>query len=286
MRRSELIALLCVAAMLVACGGGKERSGQAAAGDKDTLVIAFDGAPTNLDPRVGTDTYSGRIWDMTASGLIKLTPTGDFTGDLAEKWETPDDRTIVFHLRPGAKFQDGRPVTAKDIKFTFDSMMPETFNSPKRSGYAAVASFEAPDDQTFIIKLKEPNAGIFDNFPFLAVPQGADPNVFAKMPILAGEHIDMAPPEPLAIHDLIDAGDSTALRTTIAELRDKAFFIRPIEQLLHSVQGKPSDNPDRDKPPPARDDSRPANWSAARLAIASHVEHLLDADGSLAVGSG
>ena len=56
------------------------------------------------------------------------------------------------------------------------------------------------------------------------------------MPILAGEHIDMAPPEPLAIHDLIDAGDSTALRTTIAELRDKAFFIRPIERLLHSHQ--------------------------------------------------
>jgi len=50
------------------------------------------------------------------------------------------------------------------------------------------------------------------------------------MPILAIEHIDMAPPEPLEIHDLIDGGDSTALRTTIAELRDKAFFIRPIEK--------------------------------------------------------
>ena len=50
------------------------------------------------------------------------------------------------------------------------------------------------------------------------------------MPILAGEHVDMALPEPLEIHDLIDAGDSTALRTTIAELRDKAFFIRPIEK--------------------------------------------------------
>jgi hypothetical protein len=58
-----------------------------------------------------------------------------------------------------------------------------------------------------------------------------------QMPILAGEHIDTAPPEPLEIHDLIDASDSTALRTTIAELRDEAFFIRPIEKLLHSVTG-------------------------------------------------
>jgi hypothetical protein len=64
------------------------------------------------------------------------------------------------------------------------------------------------------------------------------------MPILASEHIDMAAPEPLDIHDLVDGGDSRALRTTIAELRDKAFFIRPIEQLVHSVNGNPSDNQD------------------------------------------
>ena len=51
-----------------------------------------------------------------------------------------------------------------------------------------------------------------------------------QMPILAGEHIDMAPSEPREIHDLIDGSDSAALRTMIAELRDKAFFIRPIEK--------------------------------------------------------
>jgi hypothetical protein len=65
------------------------------------------------------------------------------------------------------------------------------------------------------------------------------------MPILAIEHIDMAPPEPLEIHDLVDGGDARALRKIIAELRDKAFFIRPVETLwekLHSVTGKPSEN--------------------------------------------
>jgi peptide/nickel transport system substrate-binding protein len=170
---------------LIACGGEKKNG---TAGDKNTLVIAFDGSPTNLDPRVGTDTYSGRIWDMSASGLIKLTPSGDFTADVAQKWETPDDKTIVFHLNPSAKFQDGRPVTSKDFKFAFDSMKDPAFQSAKKSGYSAVASFEAPDDHTFIVKLAEPNAGIFDNFPYLLVPKGADPNVFAKTPILAGAY--------------------------------------------------------------------------------------------------
>jgi len=181
----KFMILVCVA-LLAGCGGGGEK--KAAAGDKDTLVIAFDSSPANLDPRVGTNANDGRIWDMAASGVIKLTPTGDFTGDLADKWETPDDKTIVFHLNPNAKFQDGRPVTAKDLKYTFDSMIPESFNSPKRSGYASVQSFEAPDDHTFIVRLKEPNAGIFDNFPYLAVPQGADPAVYARKPVLAGAY--------------------------------------------------------------------------------------------------
>ena len=184
--RRELIAIVCTS-MLMACGGGgKEKT--AAAGDKDTLVIAFDGSPANLDPRIGTNTYDGRIWDMAASGVIKMTPAGDYTGDLAEKWETPDDKTIVFHLNPNAKFQDGRPVTSKDFKFSFDSLMAPSFQSAKKSGYSAVASFEAPDDHTLIVKLSEPNAGIFDNFPYMLVPQGADPNVFAKTPILAGAY--------------------------------------------------------------------------------------------------
>ena len=173
--------------LFAACGGG-ERSGRAASATGNELVIAFDGSPTNLDPRIGTDTYSGRIWDMSASGLIRLMPNGDFTGDIAEKWETPDDQTIIFHLKPNAKFQDGRPVTARDFKFTFDSLMAESFNSPKKSGYASVASFEAPDDRTFIVRLKEPNAGIFDNFPYMLVPEGADPEKFSKEPILAGAY--------------------------------------------------------------------------------------------------
>lgn len=175
------------ALILAACGGQKEGAGGGAA-DKRTLVIAFDGSPTNLDPRIGTDAYAGRIWDMTASGLIKLTPNGDFTGDVATSWETPDDKTIVFRLNPRAKFQDGRAVSSRDFKFTYDSLMDPSFTSAKKSGYASVTSFDAPDDHTFVMKLKEPNAGIFDNLTYMLVPRGADPNTYAKQPMLAGAY--------------------------------------------------------------------------------------------------
>ena len=81
--KREVIVFLCATALLGSCGGERKSGGGAT--PKDTLVIAFDGSPANLDPRVGTNAYDGRIWDLAASGLIKLTPSGDFTSDLAGK---------------------------------------------------------------------------------------------------------------------------------------------------------------------------------------------------------
>jgi hypothetical protein len=92
------------------------------------------------------------------------------------------------------------------------------------------------------------------------------------MPILAIEHIDMAPPEPARDPRPQRGGDSTALRRTIAELRDTAFFIRPTEKLRSNstaCRASPRRTTTLPKPPPARDDSRP---SIRRPAWPSPVE--------------
>jgi len=115
-------------------------------------------------------------------------PSGDYEGDLASSWQTPDDRTIVFTLRDGLKFHDGRPLSATDVKFTYDSLMAPEFPSPKKSGYATVSSIEAPDAKTVIFRLKEPNGGIFDNLTVGIVPVGADAAVYKTKPIGAGPY--------------------------------------------------------------------------------------------------
>src|SRR5438270_12212249 len=143
MRSRQLFALIGDA-LIIGCGGEKSGAGGGGGTSKDTLVIALLAAPTNLDSRVGADNASGRMFDLIYSGLIKVTPDYNYAPDVAQKWETPDDKTIIFHLNPNAKFQNGQPVKAADVKWTYDSMNAENFVTSKKSGYAAVDHIEAP----------------------------------------------------------------------------------------------------------------------------------------------
>ncbi|MFZ2492830.1 MAG: ABC transporter substrate-binding protein [Thermoanaerobaculia bacterium] len=189
MRTRTLIAAAAALTLsLGACGGGGEKRAAGAGGDANRLVIGLKSSPTNLDPRVGADNASGRLFDLVHSGLIKNTPEMDYAPDVAARWETPDDRTIIFHLNPNAKFHDGRQVTAEDVKWTYDSLMDPAFTTSKKSGYAAVERIEAPDPQTVIFRLKEPNGGIFDNLTVGILPKGADTNVYKTKPIGAGPY--------------------------------------------------------------------------------------------------
>ena len=79
--------------------------------------------------------------------------------DLAEKWEVNADATVfTFHLRRGVKFQNvapvnGRELTSADVKATFERYKA---GGTQQDVFGEVASFETPDDYTFIVKLTQP----------------------------------------------------------------------------------------------------------------------------------
>lgn len=153
-------------------------------------VVNFliESMPTNLDPRIGTDGQSERIDALIFDSLVELDEHRIPHGDLAETWELPDPSTYVFHLRPGVKFQDGRPLTSADVKYTFESILNGSVTTSKRGAIRLVKSIEAPDPATVIFRLSEPNGAFLADIcrpAFGVVPAGAGSDA-AEHPVGTG----------------------------------------------------------------------------------------------------
>lgn len=147
--------------------------------DSHTITLLIEFSPSNLDPRIGTDAQSERIDELLFDSLVRKDEHFNLKPWAAESWEIPDPLTYVFHLRKDIRFHDGRPLTAKDVKWTIDSMTNGTVISAKTAttSYQHIASIEAKDEQTVIFHMKEPDSGLLWNLSDGAmgiVPYGSD----------------------------------------------------------------------------------------------------------------
>src|SRR5271165_4375344 len=144
--------------------------------DPNTLVMIIESSPTNLDPRVGIDAQSERIGELLFDALLTRDEHLSVQPGLAERWEIPDPLTYIFHLHRGVTFHDGRPLTSRDVKWTFDSLLEGKIRSTKAATYRFVVRIDTPDDFTVVFHLKEPYASLLWNLSEGAigiVPYGA-----------------------------------------------------------------------------------------------------------------
>jgi len=144
--------------------------------DPRTVVFLIESSPANLDPRVGTDGQSEHIDELLFDGLVARDASFHFTPALAKSWDQPDSRTLIFHLREGVRFHDGRAMTARDVVWTIDSMRTGAVISPKAAAYASVDSVEAADPHTVIFRLKHADNFLLTNLSTGAigiVPEGS-----------------------------------------------------------------------------------------------------------------
>ena len=156
--------------------------------DPNTVVFLIESAPTNLDPRIGADAYSAHLDGLIFSSLVAHDAQMNVIPDLAERWETPDPLTVIFHLRNGIRFSDGRPLSSRDVLWTLNSMRDGTIITAKAASYAAVKSIEAPDPATVILHLSHPDNFLLNNLSTGAmgiVPWGSGRD-FWKHPIGSG----------------------------------------------------------------------------------------------------
>jgi peptide/nickel transport system substrate-binding protein len=156
--------------------------------DPASLTFLIESNPTNLDPRYSTDAQSAHIDALLFNSLVSRDEQMNFHGDLADSWDTPNPLTYIFHLHPGVRFHDGRPLTSADVKATFDFIMNPANQSPKRGGFKVVSSIEAPDPETVIFHLKSAYASLLFNLIPSAVgivPANAASD-FSRHPIGSG----------------------------------------------------------------------------------------------------
>ena len=99
------------------------------------LVRVFRDPPT-LDPHLTTDTASANFIVEIFGGLVTIDRDLQIVPDLAENWDVSSDGQVyTFHIRPDAKFHDGRPVTAKDVQWSLERAADPATQSPIASQY-------------------------------------------------------------------------------------------------------------------------------------------------------
>ncbi|MFF3465429.1 ABC transporter substrate-binding protein [Streptomyces sp. NPDC002619] len=218
---AAVASVLALSLGAAACGGGggkDDNSGGGGTAKKDAALDAIvnvsnkkggsvtledSDVPDSLDPG---NTYYGFVQNFSrlyARTLVTFKPAAGKDGltvvpDLAESLGTPSDgaKTWTYKLRSGLKFDDGTPITSKDVKYAIErsNFAPEALsNGPtyfksyliggdkykgpyKDKSPDGLKSIETPDDQTIVFKLNQP----FADFDYLATFSQTAPVPAAK----------------------------------------------------------------------------------------------------------
>jgi len=216
---AAVASVLALSLGAAACGGGsKDSSGGGGTGKKDaaldaivnvsnkkggTVTLEDSDVPDSLDPG---NTYYGFVQNFSrlyARTLVTFKPAAGKAGlqvvpDLAESLGKPsaDAKTWTYTLRSGLKFDDGTPITSKDVKYAIErsNFAPEALsNGPtyfkaylqggdkykgpyKDKSADGLKSIETPDDRTIVFKLNQP----FADFDYLATFSQTAPVPAAK----------------------------------------------------------------------------------------------------------
>lgn len=173
MRRA--CAILAILFALGACskaggGGAGGRNPWTLAG---TLRIGNSDEPDNLNPLFAHTDATDQVDGLIFSSLLRYDGDGNFIPDLAT--EVPsyanggisrDGKTIVVHLRKGVQWSDGAALTSRDWLFTYHAVNNPRNNTKLRYGWDDIASAQAPNDRTIVIRLKQPNATVLGLLAF------------------------------------------------------------------------------------------------------------------------
>lgn len=97
---------------------------------KQELVKGNGTEVASIDPHKTQGVPESNVIRDLLEGLVNQDADGNTIPGVAERWETTDNKTFIFHLRKDAKWSNGDPVTAEDFVYSFQRAVDPTTASP------------------------------------------------------------------------------------------------------------------------------------------------------------
>lgn len=117
-----------------------------------TLNYALKPEPPHLQGALSTADPVQQATAKFHNGLLNYDPEINPVPELAESWQvSADGRTIVFKLRRGVKFHDGRDFTSADVKFTMEEVI-KKYHPRGRTVFSKLDEVQTPDPHTAVFK--------------------------------------------------------------------------------------------------------------------------------------
>ncbi|MFJ9824674.1 ABC transporter substrate-binding protein [Streptomyces sp. NPDC101160] len=193
--RRATAAILTGAVALTAAACSTPGGGAAgAAGPKDSAVVGIAYEPETLSPLLGYGKDgNSKIFD----GLLAFDADMKLKPALAAALPTisADGLTYTYRLREGVRFSDGRPFTAKDVVFTYTTILDPKTNNPSRTELDALRSVRAVGDDTVVFTLKYPYAPFAERTVLAIAPehiagrQDVNTGPFTTRPVGTGPYV-------------------------------------------------------------------------------------------------
>ncbi len=135
--------------------------------------------PDSLNPYVGQTSIAVQVTTVILEPLAETLPNGDWSARLAAEIPSlenggisADLLTVTWKLREGVKWHDGKPLTADDVKFSWEIGKDGEAGSAFASEFDKVTSVEATDDHTVVVKYSSFNPAFVDQFKYV-IPRHA-----------------------------------------------------------------------------------------------------------------
>lgn len=180
MRRKASLLLVLAFALLWSSAGSSSAQAPLLGG---TLTVGLVGSPSSLTPLLYTSQTAADILSATSDGLLRYAPKNWPLNDQHYVW-TPDLLaampsirivgtpgpnalvTITYRLRQGLRWSDGAPLTAQDIRFTWQAVT-QPGNGAYQAGYDQITAIDTPNPQTAIVHMTGTFAAWQTLFPAL-----------------------------------------------------------------------------------------------------------------------